>query len=59
MDGEKEKIYFNVWCCAYQRRFNAKMNGDWDLYYREQETITMCLKIANFYRFENAGRYMS
>lgn len=43
--SEKAKIYYNVWCCAYQRRYNAKVKGDWNLYNREQETILMCLKI--------------
>ena len=43
--SEKAKIYYNVWCCAYQRRYNAKVKGDWDLYNREHETILMCLNM--------------
>lgn len=51
--SEKEIIYYNVWCCAYQRRYNAKVSGDWDLYDREHQTILMCLKIAKFYQFDS------
>jgi len=43
--SEKAKIYYNVWCCAYRRRYNAKIKGDWNLYNREHETILMCLKM--------------
>lgn len=43
--SEKAKIYYNVWCCAYRRRYNAKVKGDWNLYNREHETILMCLKM--------------
>ena len=43
--SEKAKIYYNVWCCAYQRRYNAKVKSDWNLYNREHETILMCLKM--------------
>jgi hypothetical protein len=49
---EKEKIYKNVWCCAYQRRYNAKVSGNWHLYDRKHETILMCLKIANWSKFD-------
>lgn len=41
--SEKAEIYYNIWCCAYRRRYNAKIKGDWDLYDREHETILMCL----------------
>jgi len=51
--SEKSKIYFSVWCCAYQRRYNAKIEENWDLYYREHETILMCLSIAKFYKFDS------
>jgi hypothetical protein len=50
--SEKEKIYHNVWCCAYRRRYDAKVLGDWDLYDREHQTILMCLKIANWSKFD-------
>jgi hypothetical protein len=43
--SEKAKIYYNVWCCAYQRRYNAKVKGDWELYDREHSTILMCLNM--------------
>lgn len=49
----KSKIYYNIWCCAYQRRYNAKVEGNWDLYDREQETILMCLSISKFYQFDS------
>jgi hypothetical protein len=51
---EKAQIYRNVWFCAYQRRHNAKMKGDWNLYDREQKTILMCLNMKNakWWKFE-------
>jgi len=49
---EKDKIYFNVWCCAYQRRYQAKLKKDWALYEREHDTVLMCLRIANWYQFD-------
>lgn len=58
--NEKAKIYYNVWCCAYQRKYNAKMNGDWELYDKEHETILMCLnmKDAKWTTFDtNKPRY--
>jgi hypothetical protein len=53
--SERAEIYYNVWCCAYQRRYNAKVKGDWDLYDREHETILMCLnrKDAKWTKFES------
>lgn len=44
---EKAKIFYNVWCCAYTRRYNAKVKGDWGLYDREHETILMCLRMTD------------
>jgi len=44
---ERAKIYYNVWCCAYQRRYNAKIKGNWQLYDREHSTILMCLNMKN------------
>ena len=51
---EKAQIYRNVWSCAYRRRHDAKMKGDWTLYDREQKTILMCLnmKDAKWWKFE-------
>ena len=49
---EKEKIYYNVWCCAYQRRHNAKTSRNWRLYDREHSTVLMCLEIANWSKFD-------
>lgn len=51
----KDKIYYNVWCCAYQRRYLAKQKGDWALYDREHETILMCL---HFNLIENESTSM-
>jgi len=48
---EKDKIFRNVWCCAYQRRYNAMVKKNWELYYREHETILMCLSIAKWTTF--------
>ena len=52
--SEKAKIYYNVWCCAHQRRHNAKLKNDWELYDREHETVLMCLnmKDVKFYQFD-------
>lgn len=49
---EKAQIYHNVWCCAYQRRYNAKLAGNWNLYDREHSTILMCLYIADWSKFD-------
>lgn len=49
---EKDKIYYNVWCCAYRRRYDAMIKGDWDLYDREHSTILMCLRIAKWTQFD-------
>ena len=44
---EKVKIYKYVYQCAYQRRYNAMKQGDWELYHREHETILMCLNMKD------------
>lgn len=49
---DKAKIYYNVWCCAYRRRYEAKVKKDWDLYQREHQTLLMCLKIATWNVFD-------
>ena len=50
---EKAQLYHNVWCCAYQRRYNAKIKGDWELYDREHQTLLMCLRIAKWCKFDS------
>jgi hypothetical protein len=47
---EKDKIYKNIWCCAYQRAYMYRETPRGD---REWETVQMCLGIARWYRFEN------
>jgi hypothetical protein len=49
---EKDRIYYNVWCCAHRRRYNAMVAEDWELYDREHETVLMCLKIAKWTQFD-------
>jgi len=49
---EKDKIYYNVWCCAHRRRYDAKVKKDWELYEREHDTVLMCLRIAQWYKFD-------
>jgi hypothetical protein len=49
---EKAKIYHNVWCCAFRRRYDAKVAGNLDRYDREHETILMCLKISKWWKFD-------
>lgn len=48
---EKAKIYRNVWSCAYQRRHMYRKS---DRYYREHETILMCLNMkgAKWWEFD-------
>mgnify|MGYP003330537956 FL=1 len=50
--SEKDKIFRDVWQCAFHRRYLAKLKGDWDLYQREHETIMMCLKIAKWVTYD-------
>jgi len=50
---EKDKIFRDVWCGAYQRRYNAMVKKDWELYRREQDTILMCLSIAKWTTFDS------
>ena len=45
--SEKAKIYFNIWCCVHKRRHNAKVQNDWNLYWREHETLLMCLSMKD------------
>ena len=54
--SEKDKIFRDVWQCAYQRRYNAMVKGDWGLYEREHQTILMCLKIAKWTTFDTDKR---
>ena len=41
---EKAKIFHNVWCCAYQRRYMYRGTSREQ---REHETLLMCLKMKN------------
>ena len=50
---EKDKIFFNVWSCAYRRRYAAKLKQDWELYNREHQTLLMCLNIAKWNNFDS------
>ena len=49
--SEKAKIYYNVWCCAYQRRHLYRGTPR---EYREHDTVLMCLKMKNtkWYQFD-------
>lgn len=51
---EKDKIYKNIWCCAYQR---AYMYRETPRFEREWQTVQMCLSIASWYRFEEERNY--
>ena len=53
---EKAKIYYNVWCCSHRRRHNAKIAENWDLYDRENDTLRMCMSIANWWKFDTEGK---
>lgn len=48
--SEKAKIYQNVWCCAYQRRYLYKGTLREQ---REHDTILMCLQIAKWWQFDS------
>lgn len=50
---EKAKIYRNVWCCAYQRRYLYKGTPR---ECREHETVLMCLKIAKWTEFDTENK---
>lgn len=50
---EKAQIYYNIWCCAYRRRHIAKLKQDWELYDREHQTVTMCLRTAKWIVFDS------
>lgn len=50
---ERSQIYYNVWCCAYRRRHEAKLVQDWKLYDHEHQTVLMCLKIARWSVFDS------
>jgi hypothetical protein len=50
---EKDKIYKNVWCCAYQRRYLYRGTSR---EHREHETVLMCLKIAKWTVFDSEKR---
>lgn len=49
--SEKAQIYYNVWCCAYQRRGIYRGTPR---EHREHETILMCLRMkdAKWYEFD-------
>jgi hypothetical protein len=49
---EKDEIFRDVWQCAYQRRYNAMIKDDWELYHREHQTLLMCLNIAKWTTFD-------
>lgn len=50
---EKDKIYFNIWCCAYRR---AQQYKNTQRYEREWETVQMTLKIAKWWKYEEDRR---
>jgi len=49
---EKDKIFYDVWKCAYRRRYAAKQTQNWELYNREHQTLLMCLNIAKWTTFD-------
>jgi hypothetical protein len=50
--NEKSKIFYNIWCCAYQRRYLYRGTPREQ---REHTTIRMCLdmKDVKFYQFDS------
>jgi hypothetical protein len=47
--SEKAKIYYNIWCCAHQRRYMYRGTPRVE---REHTTILMCLGIAKWMEFD-------
>ena len=49
---EKSKMFFNIWCCAYQRRWLYKGTPR---EHGEHSTVRMCLdmKDVKFYKFDS------
>jgi hypothetical protein len=49
---EQSKMFYNIWCCAYQRRTMYKGT---EREHREHETVRMCLerKDVKFYQFDS------
>jgi hypothetical protein len=49
--SDKTKIFYSVWCCAYQRRYLYRGTPRES---REHDTILMCLnmKDVKFYQFD-------
>jgi len=49
--NEKSKMFYNIWYCAYQRRFIYKGTPR---EHREHETVRMCLDMngVKFYQFD-------
>ena len=52
MMTEKDKIFYDVWKCAYRRRYAAKQTQNCALYQREHQTLLMCLRIAKWTTFD-------
>jgi len=48
---DKSKMFYNIWCCAYNRRTLYKGTAR---EHREHETVRMCLdmKDVKFYQFD-------
>ena len=53
---EKQQIYYNVWSCAYQRRYMYR--HDPQRYEGEHSTILMCLQMkdAKWWHFDTEGK---
>jgi hypothetical protein len=50
---EKDRIFYDVWKCAYRRRYAAKQTQNWALYQREHQTLLMCLNIGKWTTFDS------
>ena len=46
---EKNKIFYNIWCCAYQRRYMYRMTERGN---REHETVLMCINGWKWWKFD-------
>jgi hypothetical protein len=53
---DKSKMFYNIWCCAYQRRGIYKGTAR---EHREHETVRMCLdmKDVKFYQFDTERKH--
>ena len=58
LEKTKNKLYHNIWCCAYQRRFMYQGTPREE---REHDTVLMCLNIItpSWWSYDNEKKRSS